>query len=98
MSRGEGDDVSDAILSFYDALNNAMYIAELEKMRVGGYPPTETTPASQPRKTEEDAEHDEKRRYCVYPGHSALRITTVVRGAGAGNVPLISVDIMLRNL
>lgn len=81
----KGDDVSDTILSFYDDLDNAMHIAEADKTRSqsGNVPSADTTPGSQPCKTEEDAEDDvTKRHRCIYPGLSALNHEGAVRGAG----------------
>ena len=88
-NNNKGDDVSDAILSFYDALGNAMYVADADKTRLGNVRRADTTPGLQSRKTKEDAEDDEtKRRRCIYSSHSALR-TTRARGVGQVRVSLI---------
>jgi len=77
-------------MSFSDALTTTKAVAEAETARKEGSPRAQTTPASQPRKTEGDAEMMRPKRYCcIYPGRSTLRTTVVVWRVGQVLVPSI---------
>ena len=75
-------------MSFFDAVNKANFVVEVEKAREGDMPCAQTTTASQPRGTEEDVDEEEEKGELCMSGSFAFGYygCGVAGGVGEGTV------------